>query len=531
MGGAAIHWDNAHEALDAFARQTGIPIYLNGLGRGTLPSTHPNFCSRTRKKALSSGDLIITLGADADFRLGYGRGFNPDAKVVQVDPDAFRVRFNVQPDLFLIGNANEETIDTATQLTQIMAPGIGVLVLSAWSLGVLNSHRRFFLPYAAPVVWSLAQIAVVFGPDTASTRTLAVRVAWASTVGAVLQFVIQLPAVRRSNPHIGRAVDFASAEFRSVLRRLGAVVIGRGSAQLSAFVDLFLAGFLASGALTALGAAQVFYLLPISLFAMSVAAAELPELSRMNNDPDAVADRLAAGLVTIGFFMVFTTLVFVLAGRRVIDAAFGIIPGDSFQSDGLLLIALVLGAYSLGLLAIGASRLLQNTFYALGDATTPAQIAVVRYGVSALLGLVLMLQFDRLFVYDGVITGFDQLMAPFEPLPQAIRSRDDLPLRLGAAGLALGAAAGAWFELVALRIRLLDRLERSSLTRGKWRALVFPALSATLWMLVSLPVTQTWNSLISGVVVVGPAGLIYVFTASTTRVPVARSMIDRLSRS
>ncbi|MCB1154351.1 MAG: hypothetical protein H6684_00835 [Deltaproteobacteria bacterium] len=121
MGGAAIHWDNAHEALDAFARQTGIPIYLNGLGRGTLPSTHPNFCSRTRKKALSSGDLIITLGADADFRLGYGRGFNPDAKVVQVDPDAFRVRFNVQPDLFLIGNARL-TLQHLTKALSGMAP-------------------------------------------------------------------------------------------------------------------------------------------------------------------------------------------------------------------------------------------------------------------------------------------------------------------------------------------------------------------------------------------------------------------------
>lgn len=434
-------------------------------------------------------------------------------------------------ELFLVGNTNGETIEVATRLTQIMAPGIGVLVLSAWSLGVLNSHRRFFLPYAAPVVWSLAQILVVFGPDTDTVRSLAVRVAWASTLGAVLQFVIQLPSVRAANPHITGAVDFASSEFRSVLRRLGAVIVGRGSAQLSAFIDLFLAGFLAAGALSALGTAQVFYLLPISLFAMSVSAAELPELSRLSSQPDEVADRLASGLQTIGFFMVFTTITFVLAGRRLVDAAFGVIPGDTFEPDSLLLIALVLAAYSVGLIAIGASRLMQNTFYALGDAATPAQIAVVRYGISALFGLFLMLEFDRLFVYDGSITGLNQLLAPLEPLPEAIRERTDLPLRLGAAGLALGAAFGAWFEFTALRQKLLETLGSGSLTMGRWRALVLPSLVATLWMLVLLPLTQGWNVVLSTLVAVGPAGAIYTIIAARNGVAPAVGAMGRISGS
>ncbi|MCP4962835.1 MAG: murein biosynthesis integral membrane protein MurJ [Actinomycetia bacterium] len=434
-------------------------------------------------------------------------------------------------ELFLFGNQNTETIETATVLTRIMAPGVGVLVLSAWSLGVLNSHRRFFLPYAAPVVWSLAQIAVVFGPEYDTLRTLAIRVAWAATIGAVLQFTIQLPAIRSSNPHIGLRIDFGDSAFGDVLRRMGSVIVGRGSAQLSAFVDLMLAGFLAFGALTALGTAQVFYLLPISLFAMSVAAAELPELSRMGSDLDSVADRLAAGLQTIAFFMVFTTLAFVLAGRRILGAVFSLVPRNGFDQDGLILVALVLGSYSLGLLAIGSSRLVQNTFYALGDASTPAQVAIVRYGISALVGFVLMLQFDRLFIYDGVVTGLNQLLSPLEALPSELRSREDLPLRLGAVGLALGAAAGGWFEFFALRDRLLPVLGTSSLTMGRWRPLVLPSLASTLWMLVSLPLTSGWHDITSTIVVVGVGGCLYVAISAHNRVAAARIVVDRLKRS
>src|ERR1043166_2830164 len=51
------------------------------------------------------------------------------------------------------------TRELTTQLVQIFFPGAGLLVLSAWCLGVLNSHRRFFLSYTAPVVWNLAIIA------------------------------------------------------------------------------------------------------------------------------------------------------------------------------------------------------------------------------------------------------------------------------------------------------------------------------------------------------------------------------------
>src|SRR5215831_14575728 len=54
-----------------------------------------------------------------------------------------------------------ETRRLAIQLVRIFFPGVGLLVLSAWCLGILNSHRKFFLSYASPVVWNLAIISAL----------------------------------------------------------------------------------------------------------------------------------------------------------------------------------------------------------------------------------------------------------------------------------------------------------------------------------------------------------------------------------
>jgi len=92
------------------------------------------------------------------------------------------------------GEKRELTI----QLVKIFFPGAGLLVFSAWCLGILNSHRRFFLSYTAPVVWNLAIIAsLVFFGRRLGQFPLAEAVAWGSVIGSALQFFVQLPTVFR----------------------------------------------------------------------------------------------------------------------------------------------------------------------------------------------------------------------------------------------------------------------------------------------------------------------------------------------
>src|SRR5262249_40504222 len=110
------------------------------------------------------------------------------------------------------------------QLVRILFPGIGVLVLSAWCLGILNSHRSFFLPYVSPVAWNAAQIVVMlFFGRRADLPHLAEYTAWATVLGSALQFLVQLPVLL---PQVERRRAHGGAELRP--RICGA---GRGAVE------------------------------------------------------------------------------------------------------------------------------------------------------------------------------------------------------------------------------------------------------------------------------------------------------------
>src|SRR2546422_5297374 len=80
MAGSAIYWSEAHAELRELAELTRAPVYLNAMGRGSLPQDHPLFFSRSRRGALTKADVIVVIGTPMDFRLSYGKRFNPEAK-------------------------------------------------------------------------------------------------------------------------------------------------------------------------------------------------------------------------------------------------------------------------------------------------------------------------------------------------------------------------------------------------------------------------------------------------------------------
>lgn len=94
----------AHDAIDKFSRQFNIPIYVNGSARGTLPRNHPYNFMPSRKTAFDNADVILLAGTPLDFRMGYGRRLNPNAKIVIMDMDYKNVGHNRDFDFGLVGN-------------------------------------------------------------------------------------------------------------------------------------------------------------------------------------------------------------------------------------------------------------------------------------------------------------------------------------------------------------------------------------------------------------------------------------------
>ena len=321
----------------------------------------------------------------------------------------------------------------AVSLTRVLFVMAAVLTVSAWALGILNTHRRFFVSYVAPVLWNVAMIAVLitfgawlrWGPER-----LVVALAWGALAGSAFQLGVQLPWVLPALGHFRLSLSRKVAGVQEALRNFLPVVAARGMVNLSGWLDTVLAALLATGAVAALGYAQTLYLLPISLFGMSIAASELPELSRRRGEgSEAAAARVRTGLGRLAFLIVPSTLAYLALGDLFIAALFE--RGEFDRADTALVYA-VLAAYALGLFASASSRLLSSAFFALRDTRTPARIAYLRVGISLVVGTALMLPLDRLGVAGGE-GGAAQ------------------GLRLGAAGLALGATVGAWTEYLLLR--------------------------------------------------------------------------------
>jgi acetolactate synthase-1/2/3 large subunit len=99
MGGSAVYWSEAHEDLREFAEKLRAPVYLNAMGRGSLSQEHELFFNRSRRNALSKADAVVVIGTPMDFRLAYGKRFNPEAKIIQVDTDPTELGRNRDVDI------------------------------------------------------------------------------------------------------------------------------------------------------------------------------------------------------------------------------------------------------------------------------------------------------------------------------------------------------------------------------------------------------------------------------------------------
>jgi putative peptidoglycan lipid II flippase len=406
----------------------------------------------------------------------------------------------------LHGSSRALTID----LIKIMAPGTAFLVLSAWCLGILNSHHKFFLSYVAPVVWNASQIivVVVVGARGWAPPDVALALGWAVMIGGIAQFAVQIPSVLRIAPPLRPGFSKARSEVLSVLSRFGPAVAGRGVVQISAFIDTILASLLVTGALAGLFVSQVLYILPLSLFAMSVAAAELPVMSSID-DLAVLGVRAANALARIAFFVVFVAVVYIAAGDLIVGLLF---QRNNFSYDDTLGVWLILAGYSLGLPATANSRLLQNLSFALGDTAGPARIAVKRVAIAAALGIVLMIPLDQIAVFGGELT------IPSDPDAIAKPSGTETSglnyaMFLGAVGLALGSAVASWYELFALRRLLRQQVPGLISPVASLRALMVPAAIAFVLAAALKILTTSLPLLIAAPTVIGSAGVVYVFLA------------------
>ena len=460
------HYFGNGAAADAFRAALRIPNALrNLLGEGTLSASFIPVYARLNEqnkeaaRALAGAILGLLLVASGLLAV-IGIAFAP--AITALVAQGFD------------GPRRELT----TLLVRILFPMTGLMVVSAWCLGILNTHRRFFLPYAAPALWNIAGIAAMVAGAAwlkgEGLHGLSLALAWGTVAGSVLQIAIQLPACWRLLQGIPLRVSLAPEGVRSVISAWFPLLIGAGVAQISGLVDTFLGSYTGVGGLASLGYAQLVQVLPISLFGVAVTAVALPDLSR-----DAIAERandqlrarIALGFRRIAYFVIPSSFAFTTFGPVIIGALyqtgrFG--PADTQFVGG------VLAAYGIGLLGQSTVKLFASGFYALRDTRTPVRIAVVSLVVSGFLSWFFM-------------------------------------RRLGPAGIALGSSIGGTLNTI-LHLRDLDARIGRVLRGSDWRALSLVVASGLVAAALAWGAERFvggWRPIPSAIVVLGIFGVTY----------------------
>jgi putative peptidoglycan lipid II flippase len=383
---AIAHYFGNGWVSDALRAAQRIPNFLQNLfGEGVLSASFIPVYSKLlisdKKQATDlASSVFLLLSIITSSIVGLGVLFTP-----------------YLVDLITPGFEGEQRALTI-KLVKLVFPSTGVLVLSAWCLGVLNSHGKFLLSYTAPIFWNLAIILGLLtfgkiGDENHSADVFKISLA----VGCFLQFIVQLPTTIKLLGKITPKINF-NHNLKRVINNFFPVLLGRGVVQISAYVDSIIASLLPIGALATISYAQIIYLLPISLFGMSISIAKLPELSAsLGEKADVVKvikKEIEQGIIRICYYVIPISLFAMFFSESVVSAFFQ--TGRFLASDSRQ-VGLVLACMSLGILSACFNRLLVTAFYSLEDAKTPLKVALIRVVMGIMLSLTLTVFIPTLF--------------------------------------------------------------------------------------------------------------------------------------
>ncbi len=491
------HYFGSAEAADAVRAAFRIPNLLQNLfGEGALSASFIPVYAR-----------LLARGDREEARRVAGAVASLLAMAVSVLVLAGVLATPLIIDLIAPGFSGDRRALTIV-LVRIFFPGAGMLVLSAWCLGVLNSHGRFLLSYSAPVAWNAVLIGtlIAFGGHQ-SVERLAVTYAWGSVVASTVMFAVQLPAVLRLTHRVPLRPRTGSPEVRTVARNFGPVFVTRGVVQLSAYVDQFLASWLPVGSVALLGYAQNLSLLPVSLFGMAVSAAELPAMSGMIGEAGEAGEaastlraRLNDGLRRIAFFIVPSAMAFLALGNVIAAAIYR--TGRFTAGDALWVWAILAGS-AVGMLASTLGRLYSSAYYALRDTRTPLRFAVLRVALTTGLGYLSALPLPRLLGVDP---------------------------RWGMAGLTASAGVAGWVEFTLLRRSLTARVGSTGvparLVASLWGAAVVAAAGAY----GAERVLAIGHPILRAAVILPLYGLVYLALTAALGVPELKALVQAVRR-
>ena len=379
------------------------------------------------------------------------------------------------------------------RLCSIMLPYMISICIVAMLAGILNVHRHFASPAAAPIVLNIFIIASMLITGWAlkiEAQKQVFFVAVAVLFAGAAQIAIQIPYLRASGVSIRPAWDVHSKAFKKIIILMGPMILGLTVTQINTFADYIIAlSFmnergdpLSFGAPSYLYYAQRLYQFPLGVLGISLATAIYPVMSldAARKNFDSLRRTIARGIKASIFIAIPATAGIFLVAGPLVSAVF---EHGEFESTDTPIVAWTLSFYALGLCGFFMQQITTRALYSLQDSKRPAQSAVIAVGVNIVLNLTLIWP-------------------------------------LGTAGLALSTAICSYLQVVILVLVLRKRFENSIL-EGLWPTLV-KIIAATAGMCLvggtiaylmwGLPQSRWYNVLRLAAIVPSAAG-VYILGA------------------
>jgi len=345
------------------------------------------------------------------------------------------------PLITLVGpGLSPELHHNAVLQLQVMAPMALLAGLIGLGFGSLNAADEFWIPAISPL---MSSVALIFGVGllwwqiggAIATPAFAIRggvvLALATLVGALLQWLLQLPAlVRQGLARLRLVWDWRHPGVREVWQVMGPATLSSGMLHINVFTDLFFASGIL-GAAAGLGYANLLVQTPLGLISNALLVPLLPTFSRLTapEDRDALVARIRQGLMLSTAAMLPLGALFVALGGPIVALIYA---RGAFDQQAVRLVTGLLMAYGVGMPAYLGRDVLVRVFYALGDGTTPFRLSMAGIGLNVL--------------FDWLLVGGP---TPWGP---------QLPFNFGAPGLVLATVAINLITCVALLLMLQRRL-------------------------------------------------------------------------
>jgi putative peptidoglycan lipid II flippase len=298
-------------------------------------------------------------------------------------------------------------LEASALMTRVMFPYIACMSLVALAAGILNTHKKFAVPAATPVLLNVAMIAGAWlGAPAFAARGIEPIYAMAAGVmlGGVLQLVVQIWALKRMglwpklawNPHKAGALMHSSHVHKIGSLMLPAL-LGVGVAQISLLINTQIASHQIAGSVSWLSYADRLMEFPVAMLGVALGVVLTPSLSaaKASGDDAKYSAMIDWGLRWVLLLCVPCAIALLVFGQPLVASLYHY---GKFTPEDVRQTTLALGGYGVGLLGLVAIKILAPAYFASQDVKTPVKIAVAVLVITQLLNFV----FVPMFAHAGL---------------------------------------------------------------------------------------------------------------------------------